>query len=118
VTEAAGRAAGWRRRLPSRALGVFLVLILTTFLASRTCGSTSGLLDKDEATAIAKREIDYPIDGTNVRFVRRGVSQHPYWAVSLWQRGAGGAGYRRITVVVVDAESGRVAQVDLNRTTP
>jgi hypothetical protein len=118
VTLEAGQAAGRRRLLPGRALGVFLLLLVVTLLASRTCGSTSELIAKDEAVTIAKREIDYPIDGTNIRFLRRGVSQHPYWAVSLWQRGEGGVGYQRITVVVVDAETGRVAQVDLNRTTP
>jgi len=118
VTDAAGPAAGWRRLRPSRALGIFVALVLVTLLASRTCADTSELLTKEEAVAIAQREIEYAPDGTNIRFLRRGVDQHPYWAVSLWQRGANGVGYDRITVVVVDARGGKVTEVDRTRTTP
>jgi hypothetical protein len=118
VTAEAGPAAGWRRLAPGRALGLFIVLLLVTFLASRTCASTSQLLTEEEAVTIAQREVDYRPDGTNIRFLRRGVDQHPYWAVSLWERGADGVGYARITVVVVDARGGKVTEVDRTRTSP
>jgi hypothetical protein len=112
VTDAAGPVAGWKRLRPSRALGIFVALVLVTLLASRTCADTSEFLTKEEAVAIAQREIEYAPDGNNIRFLRRGVDQHPYWAVSLWVLGSDGVTKTRTTVVVVDARGGRVVQVD------
>ena len=59
--------------------------------------------------------VDFTPDGENVRFLRRGFSQRPLWAVSLWQRGEGGVDFRRITVVVVDADTGDVTEVRRER---
>lgn len=118
MTDAAGPAAGRRRFRPPRALAIFVILLLATLLASRTCASTSDLLTDEEAIEIAKREIAYTPDGTNIRFLRRGASQHPYWAVSLWQLAADGVTKEPITVVLVDAEDGRVTQVNRETSTP
>jgi hypothetical protein len=42
--------------------------------------------------------------------VRQGIPPRPVWAVSFWIRKAGG-GFSRITLVLVDANSGQVMQV-------
>jgi len=97
--------------MPPRALIVFVAFAVIALLASRTCGSAGKPVTQQQAVEIARKQIDYQADGVNVRFLRRGVSEHPFWAVSLWTRGGGG-GYDRITVVVVDAEDGSVAQVN------
>lgn len=99
-------------RLPVDPRLVALLLLLPlTFLASRGCGDTRHQVTQSEAVAIAKGEITYRPDGSNVRFVRRGIPSRTYWAVSLWQRAADG-GHTNVTVVVVDAETGAVTQVN------
>lgn len=103
------RRAPWLRIDPR--LFALLLLLPLTFLASRSCGDTRHQVSQSEAVAIAKGQITYRPDGANVRFVRRGIPSRTYWAVSLWQRAADG-GHTNVTVVVVDAETGNVTQVN------
>ena len=109
-------AEGRRARRPSvdpRFVALLLLLPLT-FLASRSCGDTHHEIGQRQAVAIARGEVTYRPDGANVRFVRRGIPSRSYWAVSLWQLAADG-GRTNVTVVVVDAQTGDVTQ--LNRDT-
>ena len=62
-----------------------LLLALIAFV-SRACDQSRVSVTQAEAVATARTQIDYPPDGHNVRFLRRGLTQHPYWAVSLWTR--------------------------------
>jgi hypothetical protein len=103
-----------RRFTPPRALAVFAVMLVVIFVASRTCQGR-GDVDQQEAVAIARGSVDFRPDGVNVRFLRRGVAQQPFWAVSVWQRAPGGTELRRITVVVVSAETGEVAEIRRER---
>ena len=73
--------------MPPRALVVFVAFAVIALLASRTCGSAGKPVTQQQAVEIARKQIDYQADGVNVRFLRRGVSEHPFWAVSLWTRG-------------------------------
>ena len=73
--------------------------------------SEPGIRQPERGGGTARTQIDYPPDGHNVRFLRRGLTQHPYWAVSLWTRRPDGDGYERVTVVVVDARSGEVSEI-------
>jgi hypothetical protein len=106
--------AGVRRHVRSP-LVVGIALLLVILLVSRTCAQARVSVSQKDAVATARAEIDYTPDGHNVRFLRRGVTQHPYWAVSLWTRGPDGVGLDRVTVVLVDARSGDVAEVDRTR---
>jgi hypothetical protein len=105
---AEGRRA-LRTRVDLRLVALLLLLPLT-FLASRSCGDERQRVSQSEAVSIARGEIAYRPDGANVRFVRRGIPSVGYWAVSLWERAADG-GHTNVTVVVVDAQTGRVTQV-------
>jgi hypothetical protein len=64
------------------------LLFALIFVASRTCAN-KGDIEADQAVAVARQQIDFRPDGHNVRFMRRGVNQRPFWAVSLWRRGRG-----------------------------
>jgi hypothetical protein len=99
-------------RLDVRLIALLLILPLT-FLASHSCGQGNPAVTQSEAITIAQHQIDYRPDGTNVRFVRRGIPSRAYWAVSLWRRGPDG-GRRDVTVVVLDAVSGDVTQITRN----
>jgi hypothetical protein len=94
-------------------LVALLLLLPLTFLASRSCGDTHHDVTQSEAVAIAKKQVTYRPDGENVRFVRRGIPSTAYWAVSVWQRGADGS-HQNVTVVVIDAGTGRVTQINRN----
>jgi hypothetical protein len=113
LSESVDRRAPWRPRIEPRLVALLLLLPLT-FLASRSCGDTHHEIGQSQAVAIARGEVAYRPDGANVRFVRRGIPSRSYWAVSLWQLAAGG-GRTNVTVVVVDAQTGEVTQ--LNRDT-
>ena len=105
-----------RRTLRTRVdlrLAALLLLLPLTFLASRSCGDTRHQVTQSEAMGIARAEVTYRPDGTNIRFVRRGIPSRSYWAVSLWQLAADGS-RTHVTVVVIDAETGNVTQLNRN----
>ena len=88
-----------------------MVALLTLGLVlTRVLGRTDTKVSKDDAIAVARPKVDFKPQGYNIRLVRQGIPPRPVWAVSFWIRKAGG-GYSRITLVLVDANSGRVMQV-------
>ena len=101
-----------RVRIEPRLVALLLLLPLT-FLASRSCGDTHHDITQSRAVAIAKKQVTYRPDGENVRFVRRGIPSTAYWAVSVWRRGADGS-HENVTVVVIDARTGHVTQINRN----
>lgn len=103
-------ATGVRRFVRPPVVAAILLLALIAF-TSRACAQSRVSVSQADAVATASGQIDYVPDGHNIRFLRRGLTQHPYWAVSLWTRAPDGDGYDRITVVLVDARSGEVAEV-------
>ena len=101
------------RSLRDRPLGkvlALLVVLLVAFAASRSCASRSGEISREEAIEIARGEIAYEPERTQVRLVRQGFQSRPYWAVSLSTLDAAGRP-DRITVVLVDARTRQVADV-------
>lgn len=83
------------------ALGLVLVNVL---------GRGKPHVSKKEAIAIARPQIDFTPQDYQIRFVRRGIPPRGFWVVSFFIRKQGG-GYKRVTVVLVDAATGRVAEV-------
>ena len=90
------------------ALLVF-VLVLAV-VAARSCASRDTEVSKEQATEIARKEIDFTPEQVMTRFVPRGFQSRPTWAVSLSQLDQDGV-IERVTVVVVDANDGRVIEV-------
>jgi hypothetical protein len=89
----------------------FMVALLTLGLVlTRVLGRTTPKVSKAEAVAVARPNVDFKPQGYNIRLVRQGIPPRPVWAVSFWIRKAGG-GFSRITLVLVDANSGQVMQV-------
>ena len=101
-----------RRRGGIRVQPRFLLLLLilpVAFVADRAA-THAAPISQQRATEIARAQIDYKTDGTNIRFVRRGLPPKPYWAVSLWQQTTTGE-RTNVTVVLIDAGDGSVQQV-------
>ena len=87
-----------------------VALLALGLVLTRVLGRTNPKFSKQDAIAVARPKVDFKPQGYNIRLVRQGIPPRPVWAVSFWIRKAGG-GYSRITVVLVDANSGRVMQV-------
>ena len=87
-----------------------VALLALGLVLTRVLGRTTPKVSKQEAVAVARPNVHFKPQGHNIRLVRHGVPPRPVWAVSFWIRKAGG-GYSRITLVLVDANSGRVMQV-------
>jgi hypothetical protein len=89
----------------------FMVALLALGLVlTRVLGRTDTKVSKDDAIAVARPKVDFKPQGYNIRLVRQGIPPRPVWAISFWIRKAEG-GFSRITIVLVDANSGRVMQV-------
>ncbi len=113
MSTTAGRERGLRDR-PLGKLALLLGVLLVAFVVARGCGSGELNVDEQEAISIARRAIDYRPERVQVRLVRRGVRSRAFWAVSLSTRTAGGS-FENVTVVVVDARTGRIDEVHRER---
>ena len=88
-----------------------VALLALGLVLTRVLGRTTPKVSKQDAVAVARPNVDFKPQGYNIRLVRQGIPPRPVWAVSFWIRKSGGGGYSRITLVLVDANSGRVMQV-------
>ena len=88
-----------------------VALLALGLVLTRVLGRTTPKVSKEDAVAVARPNVDFKPQGYNIRLVRQGIPPRPVWAVSFWIRKSGGDGYSRITLVLVDANSGRVMQV-------
>jgi hypothetical protein len=84
-------------------LGVGLVLV-------NVLDQGKAKVSKEDALAIARPRIDFKPTGYQIRFIRRGIPSRGFWVASFYIRKNGG-GYSRVTVVLVDATTGRVTEV-------
>ena len=87
-----------------------VALLALGLVLTRVLGRTTPKVSKTDAVAVARPNVDFKPQGYNIRLVRQGIPPRPVWAVSFWIRKAGG-GFSRITLVLVDANSGQVVQV-------
>jgi hypothetical protein len=85
-------------------------LLVIGLVLTRVLGKTSPKVSKTEAVRIARPTVDFKPQGYNIRLVRRGIPSRAFWAISFWIRKASG-GYKRITIVLVDSTSGRIAEI-------
>jgi hypothetical protein len=85
-------------------------VLVAAFVVSRSCQRTFVRVTEDQAVAIGQRKVDFRPEGHTIRLVQRGVPPRRYWAVSYWIRKPGGD-YRKVTVVLVDANTGKVDSV-------
>ena len=84
------------------------VLVLAV-VAARSCASRDTEITKEEATEIARKQVDFTPDEEMTRFVPRGFQSRPTWAVSFSQLDEDGL-VDRVMVVVVDANDGHIIE--------
>ena len=85
-------------------------LLVVGIVLVNVAGRGSPRVSKEEAVAIARPRIDFKPEDHQIRFIRRGIPPRGFWVVSFFIRKRIG-GYKRVTVVLVDASTGQVTEV-------
>jgi NAD(P)H-flavin reductase len=94
---------------------VIVGVLVLAFVVARGCQQSQVRVSKEQAIATAKREVDFTARRTNVRLLRQGVNSKPYWFVNLSVPGQAPGSIRRLSVVKIDANNGKVVEVDKQR---
>jgi hypothetical protein len=94
-----------------------LVLIFgLAVVAAQSCQRSQVRVTDDQAVVTARRAIDFRPTRTQVRLVRQGLTSRPYWAVSLSvPAGAGRNDFKRLAVARVDANTGKLVEIKVDR---
>jgi hypothetical protein len=90
-------------------LGSLLLVLAVTGVMSVSRGVA---VEKEEAIALAREEIDFEPTQTTVRLLRQGFSASPSWAVSFSIPRTTGGGFDRLVTVVVSATDGAIVEVN------
>jgi hypothetical protein len=94
-------------------------VLALALVVSQTCQKSQIRVDKDAAIARAQREIDFEPTRTQVRLLRQGLNSRANWIVSLSvpKRGTDldTQEFSKLAVVTVDANTGEVTQVKIQR---
>ncbi len=115
---AGGRWRGSVQRLTwARAL-VIVGLLVAALLVSRSCQQSQVRISQARAVSIARQQVDFRPKRTQIRLVRQGIKARAYWAVSLSVPGNKGDDYAQLTTVRVDANNGKVAAVNREKSSP
>jgi peptidase YpeB-like protein len=92
-------------------VAVVAALLAVAFVVARTCQEEQVRLTKEQAIERAEQQVDFEPRRTAVRLLRQGLDSKPFWIVSLSIPRRGGEGYRRLAVVRIDANTGKVTEV-------
>jgi hypothetical protein len=98
-------------------VGVIAAVLLLCFVVARSCQQSQVRITKDQAIATAERQVDFEPRRVQIRFLRQGVASEPFWIVSLSVPGAREDSFRELTFVRIDANTGKVTDVQ-DRTRP
>jgi hypothetical protein len=87
-------------------------------VVSRSCQQDQVRISKDQAIETAERQVDFKPTRTQVRLLRQGLNSKPFWAVSLSIPVGDDLDtqeFRQLAVVRIDANTGKVADVKIQR---
>ena len=98
-------------------VGVIALLLVLCFVVAGTCQQSQVRITKQQAIATAEEQVNFDPEQVQIRFLRQGIGSEPFWIVSLSVRGSREDTFRQLTFVRIDANTGKVADVQ-NRTRP
>jgi hypothetical protein len=90
---------------------VVLIVLALAFVVARSCQQSQVRVTKEQAIERAEREVDFRPTRTAVRLLRQGLNSKPFWIVSLSIPLRDRDAFRRLAVVRIDANTGKVAEV-------
>jgi hypothetical protein len=94
---------------------VLVAILVAAFVVAQTCQRDQVRISKDQAIETARGEVTFEPERTQVRLLRQGIQSKPFWVVSLSVPGELENTFRRLAVVRVDANSGKVEEVAQGR---
>ena len=93
-------------------VAVVAALLLLAFFVARTCQQAQIRVDKEQAIATARKQVDFEPEGTQIRLLRQGLNRKPFWFVSMSVRDKENPDiFSRLAVVRIDANTGKVESV-------
>jgi Peptidase propeptide and YPEB domain len=90
-------------------------VLVAAFVVAQTCQKDQVRISKEQAIATAREQVSFTPERTQIRLLRQGINSHPFWIVSLTIPGETEDTFERIAVVRVDANSGKVEDVERGR---
>ena len=92
-------------------MAVIAAVLVLAFIVAQTCQKSQIRVNKDQAIATAKQRIDFTSQRTQVRLLRQGITSKPYWIVSLSIPTRQNDVFRKLALVKIDANTGKVESV-------
>jgi hypothetical protein len=96
-------------------VAVIGLVLVAAFVFAQTCQKDQVRVSKEQAIQIARQQVSFEPEQTQIRLLRQGVGSKPFWIVSLSVPGDREGTFERIAFVHVDANSGKVEEVDRGR---
>jgi peptidase YpeB-like protein len=90
-------------------------VLVAAFVFAQTCQKDQVRVSKEQAIETARDQVSFEPERTQIRLLRQGINSKPFWIVSLSIPGEREDTFRRIAVVRVDANSGKVEDVEQGR---
>jgi hypothetical protein len=90
-------------------------VLVAAFVFAQTCQKDQVRVSKEQAIATAREQVSFEPERTQIRFLRQGIGSKPFWIVSLSIPGEREDTFRQLAVVRVDANSGKVEDVERGR---
>ena len=87
-------------------------MLVLAFFVARSCQQEQVRLTQEQAIVIAERQVSFEPAQTQIRLLRQGLNSRPYWIVSLSIPGKREDTYRRLATVQIDANTGKVEEVN------
>jgi hypothetical protein len=93
-------------------------VLVAAFVFAQTCQKDQVRVTKEQAIATAREQVSFTPERTQIRLLRQGINSRPIWIVSLTIPGKTEDTFKRIALVRVDANTGKVEEVEHGRPAP
>ncbi len=97
---------------------VIALVLVAAFGVAQTCQKDEVRVSEEQAIQTARDQVSFEPELTQIRMLRQGLGSKPFWIVSLSIPGEAEGTFKRIAVVRVDANTGKVEDVDRGRPAP
>jgi hypothetical protein len=91
------------------------LVLVAAFVFAQTCQKDQVRVSEEQAIQTARQQVSFEPERTQIRFLRQGINSRPFWIVSLSIPGETQDTFKRIAVVRVDANNGKVEDVERGR---
>ena len=90
-------------------------MLVAAFVFAQTCQKDQVRVSKEQAIQTARDQVTFEPERTQIRMLRQGINSKPFWIVSLSIPGETEGTFRQLAVVRVDANTGKVEDVERGR---